>query len=109
MRGLIRPAGRRGSTDLYRVADLDCYVMGDSGSLPDGRTVTPGKEQDGDLAGRLEADRVSGYLAEGWGVPRSRSRDVPQDRDAKGGEPHLRKHQCQGRSNKATGAPKRNP
>src|SRR5689334_6796573 len=43
MKGLIKPAGRRGGTDLYRRDDLDRFVAGVfSARMPDGRSGTPG-------------------------------------------------------------------
>ena len=93
LRGLLRPAGRRGGTDLYRQADLDHFVaQGASASIERGRPDAPGRHRSHELEldGRLQADQALGYLQDRHGLSRARARDGSEDRHAERSESGIR-------------------
>jgi hypothetical protein len=109
MKGLLKPAGRRGSTSLYRREDLDRFVETGCSMMPGGRPDAPGKAYSHELDGRLEADRASGCVPGQRGIPRSRARDGSQNRHAEGGKPSLRRNHAARSAHQAGGAARRDP
>src|SRR5262245_25586641 len=96
MRGLLRPVGRRGATDLYRREDLDAFVRG-SGTIGDGRPAAPGEDDvHGYMERRVRSDEVPGHPTSPGRLPRARARGGPKDRHAEGEERVLRGHHAGG-------------
>src|SRR5579871_7000665 len=76
MKGLLRPAGRRGCTDLYRIDDLDHFVASQGPRIMvGGRPDAPGRHRSHELEldGRLQADQALGHLQDTHGLSRSRA------------------------------------
>src|SRR5437868_10715644 len=106
MRGHLRPAGRRGGTDLYRRDDLDRYIAGGaSDRMAAGRPDAPGRhiEHDLELDGRLQADQAHGYLQDEDGLSRARGRGGPEDWHAERRESRVRGNHSGGGSGQAGG------
>ena len=113
MRGSLRPAGRRGGTDLYRRDDLDRFVLGNmSGSIDGRRPDAPGREyshERQELDGRLQADAVPGHLQDDQRLPRARARGRSANGHAEGGESGLRRDNDGAGGAQAGAAPGRHP
>src|SRR5271165_625590 len=93
-RGRLQPAGPRGRTDLYLIADLDRFIaQGASARIPAGRTEAPGEAHvsDGQLDERVQEDSPQRDLPNKERLSRSRARDGSENGHAEGSKPRVRR------------------